>query len=365
MNHTQNSPKRRQEKQLSARRKTLKSHAGDGPAAAGCPVSNPDNNCANGLFLRWPLKPVRLQFTFCSIDVSLVYTSLASPPATDKLMLQYIHITNCPNKSQVFTKVDIFQNDTSVLEQNLARWNKKGYLMKNRLVLCSRQRSEQNPPALDPRWIDCRTRCALDERLDNKQTNKHSENDTNTQHSDQAFLPLPSLPFSRSFWWGQNNLQENYYPARRSARLTPCTMKSNKKTTDYWQIIFKSHCRRPFKCCSAVLPSEASTKASISLDELIDLSEKKKPKGGGGGEMRRHPNRKKPMRPTTPATRDLKNWVLRIPKNSTLDWMVHISQTPNTSNPQTSQKSAGLPSWHQWCWKHEERNVSERFLACL
>ena len=29
---------------------TLKSHAGDGPAAAGCPVSNPDNNCANGLF---------------------------------------------------------------------------------------------------------------------------------------------------------------------------------------------------------------------------------------------------------------------------------------------------------------------------
>ena len=23
---------------------TLKSHAGDGPAAAGCPVSNPDNN---------------------------------------------------------------------------------------------------------------------------------------------------------------------------------------------------------------------------------------------------------------------------------------------------------------------------------
>ena len=29
--------------------KTLKSYAGDGPAAAGCPVSNPDNNCANGL----------------------------------------------------------------------------------------------------------------------------------------------------------------------------------------------------------------------------------------------------------------------------------------------------------------------------
>ena len=30
--------------------KTLKSYAGDGPAADGCPVSNPDNNCANGLF---------------------------------------------------------------------------------------------------------------------------------------------------------------------------------------------------------------------------------------------------------------------------------------------------------------------------
>ena len=29
---------------------TLKSHADDGPAEAGCPVSNPDNNCANGLF---------------------------------------------------------------------------------------------------------------------------------------------------------------------------------------------------------------------------------------------------------------------------------------------------------------------------
>ena len=29
--------------------KTLKSYAGHGPAAAGCPVSNPDNNCANGL----------------------------------------------------------------------------------------------------------------------------------------------------------------------------------------------------------------------------------------------------------------------------------------------------------------------------
>ena len=28
---------------------TPKSHAADGPAAAGCPVSNPDNNCANGL----------------------------------------------------------------------------------------------------------------------------------------------------------------------------------------------------------------------------------------------------------------------------------------------------------------------------
>ena len=32
---------------------TLKSNAGDGPAAAGCPVPNPDNNCANGLL--WPL----------------------------------------------------------------------------------------------------------------------------------------------------------------------------------------------------------------------------------------------------------------------------------------------------------------------
>ena len=31
---------------------TLKSHADDGPAAAGCPVSNPDNNCANGLLQR-------------------------------------------------------------------------------------------------------------------------------------------------------------------------------------------------------------------------------------------------------------------------------------------------------------------------
>ena len=29
---------------------TPKSHADDRPVAAGCPVSNPDNNCANGLF---------------------------------------------------------------------------------------------------------------------------------------------------------------------------------------------------------------------------------------------------------------------------------------------------------------------------
>ena len=36
--------------------KTLKSYAGDGPAAAGCPVTNPDNNCANGLLA--PLQPV-------------------------------------------------------------------------------------------------------------------------------------------------------------------------------------------------------------------------------------------------------------------------------------------------------------------
>ena len=33
--------------------KTPKSHGDDGLAAAGCPVSNPDNNCANGLFSRF------------------------------------------------------------------------------------------------------------------------------------------------------------------------------------------------------------------------------------------------------------------------------------------------------------------------
>ena len=37
-------------KQRFARRKHWNHDAGDGPAAAGCPVSNPDNNCANGLF---------------------------------------------------------------------------------------------------------------------------------------------------------------------------------------------------------------------------------------------------------------------------------------------------------------------------
>ena len=31
---------------------TPKSHGDDGPAAAGCPVSNPDNNCANGLLFK-------------------------------------------------------------------------------------------------------------------------------------------------------------------------------------------------------------------------------------------------------------------------------------------------------------------------
>ena len=36
--------------------KTLKSYAGDGPGAAGCPVSNPDNNCANGLIIVWARK---------------------------------------------------------------------------------------------------------------------------------------------------------------------------------------------------------------------------------------------------------------------------------------------------------------------
>ena len=50
VNHTQNSPKRRQENSLLLVG-TLKSQAGDGPAAAGCPVSNPDNNCANGLLV--------------------------------------------------------------------------------------------------------------------------------------------------------------------------------------------------------------------------------------------------------------------------------------------------------------------------
>ena len=51
MNCTQNIHERRQEKQLTyATSETLKSHAGDEPAAARCPVSDPDNNCANGLF---------------------------------------------------------------------------------------------------------------------------------------------------------------------------------------------------------------------------------------------------------------------------------------------------------------------------
>ena len=46
--------------------KTLKSYAGDGPAAAGCPVSNPDNNCANGLLHKkiqrksWSNVPLKL-----------------------------------------------------------------------------------------------------------------------------------------------------------------------------------------------------------------------------------------------------------------------------------------------------------------
>ena len=43
MKNTQNSPKRRQEKQRLALRKHWNHYAGDGPAAAGCPVSNPDN----------------------------------------------------------------------------------------------------------------------------------------------------------------------------------------------------------------------------------------------------------------------------------------------------------------------------------
>ena len=48
MNRTQNSPKRRQEKQLSARRKHW-NHMQVWPTVTGCPVSNPGNSCANGL----------------------------------------------------------------------------------------------------------------------------------------------------------------------------------------------------------------------------------------------------------------------------------------------------------------------------
>ena len=55
--------------------KTLKSYAGDGPATAGCLVSNPDNNCANGLFsiqcVQFPSRsfPVRFFFLFFISDV--------------------------------------------------------------------------------------------------------------------------------------------------------------------------------------------------------------------------------------------------------------------------------------------------------
>ena len=51
---------------------TLKSHAGDGPAAAECPVSNPDNNCANGLLHSDRMKSVcfkgKLQSKIISSD---------------------------------------------------------------------------------------------------------------------------------------------------------------------------------------------------------------------------------------------------------------------------------------------------------
>ena len=51
MNRTQNSPKRRQlRKTAFCSSETLKSYAGDWPTVTGCPVSNPGNNCANGLF---------------------------------------------------------------------------------------------------------------------------------------------------------------------------------------------------------------------------------------------------------------------------------------------------------------------------
>ena len=48
MNRTQNSPKRRH-KTAFCSSETLKSYAGDWPTVTGCPISNPDNNCANGL----------------------------------------------------------------------------------------------------------------------------------------------------------------------------------------------------------------------------------------------------------------------------------------------------------------------------
>ena len=50
MNRTQNSPKRRDKKNSFLLVVTLKSYAGDWPTVTGCPVSNPGNNCANGLF---------------------------------------------------------------------------------------------------------------------------------------------------------------------------------------------------------------------------------------------------------------------------------------------------------------------------
>ena len=49
MYHTQNSPKGAKKKTAFCSSETLKSHAGDAPIAAGCPVSNSDNN--NGLLV--------------------------------------------------------------------------------------------------------------------------------------------------------------------------------------------------------------------------------------------------------------------------------------------------------------------------
>ena len=76
---------------------TRKLHADDGPAAAGCPVSNPDNNCANGL---WTLDKTCTCIFFLSFFVDTIWLL-----GSDVLCFRNIQIALAPARMSTLTLV--------------------------------------------------------------------------------------------------------------------------------------------------------------------------------------------------------------------------------------------------------------------